>query len=289
MKIGIGIEASFIDRQGYGRWGEDTYNKLKEFGYSCVDFNMADTESIIYTAPKEESDAMLLHEKELALRAGIEINQAHGPWRCPVQDFTEADRIERMDKMKKSIRATAILGCKNWVIHPLMPYGTEEINTENAQKTWDINLTFMSELLKTAKEYDITICLENMPMHKFSLAKPSDILRFVQTINNEHFKICLDTGHVAVFDDLVLADETRRLGKEIRALHVHDNRNNLDLHLMPYLGVIDWESFAIALKDIQFDGCFSLETAPSKKLSDVLFEDTSRLLLKISQEITSCI
>lgn len=281
----IGIQTNLLDKDGYGRWKENMYIKLKEHGYSCTDYNMADTESIIYTLSQNESDAMLKSEKELAENAGIEISQVHGPWRYPPRDLTEEDRSERMEKMKKSIRSTAVLGCKNWVIHPIMPYGENDADTQNAQKTWDMNIKFMSELLKTAKEYGITICLENMPMRKFSLATPEKILKFVKEINDENFKICLDTGHVSVFEDLNMGDELRRLGDKIRVLHVHDNKWGADLHLAPYFGIIDWESFANALADIGFNGCFSLETMPSGKLSDNLFEEACRLLQKIASDI----
>ncbi len=285
----IGITTNSLDKLGYGRWGEEMYMKLKDHGYSCTDYNMSSTESVIYTSSQKDSDDMLLHEKQLALQAGIEIIQAHGPWRWPPVDSTEEGRSERMEKMKKSIRAASILGCKNWVVHPLMPYGISEVNTENSQKTRDINISFMKELLKTAKEYDVTICLENMPMQDFSLAKPEAILKFVETINDEHFKACLDTGHVSVFNDLNLGDEVRRLGDKLRVLHVHDNKLNSDLHMMPYFGIIDWSEFALALKDINFDGCFSLETIPPRKLSNDIFEDMCKLLLKIAKEIVSCI
>lgn len=280
----IGNKANTFD-EGYGRWGEDTYKKLKEHGYSCSDFDMSNTESILYTSSQEEVDAILLREKKLAQEAGIEIFQVHGPWRYPPRDFTKEDRKERMEKMKKSIRATALIGCKNWVVHPLMPYGMNEINTEDAQKTWDINIEFMRELLKTAKEYDITICFENMPMLEFSLAKPVDILKFVKEINDEHFKICLDTGHVSVFNDLIIGDEVRRLGDEIRVLHVHDNKMEKDLHLAPYFGNIDWSDFVSALKDIRFNGSFSLETIPPTKLPTVIFEDMCKLYAKIAEEV----
>ena len=104
--MNIGISANMY-KNAYDRWGEERYKKMKEHGYSSIDFGMADTNSIIYTASQEESDAILLHEKELAEKAGIEISQVHGPWRWPAKDFSEEDRNERMEKMKKSNRATA--------------------------------------------------------------------------------------------------------------------------------------------------------------------------------------
>lgn len=283
MKIGLQFQSE--DKLAHRRYGEARYKKLKEHGFSCADFNLVNTDSEIYTLSQEKSDAILLKEKALAEEAGVEIHQVHGPWRWPSKDYTEEDRRERMDKMKKSIRATAVLGCKNWIVHPIMPFGTDEIGTENAQKTWDLNIEFMSELLKTAKEYDVTICLENMPMVKFSLATPKDILRFVKAMNDEHFKVCLDTGHVSVFEGLSVGDSVRIIGDELRTLHVHDNKWGFNLHLMPYYGVIDWNDFANALREINYNGVFSLETLPPDSLTDELYEELSISLAKIAKLI----
>ncbi len=280
----IGITAKFGDN-GYGRWGKDIYNKLKEHGYSCSDFDMANTESLLYTLPQNESDKILIDEKLLAEKAGIEINQVHGPWRWPPRDFTKEDLTERMEKMKKSIRSSSVLGCCNWVVHPIMPFGINEAGKEEAKKTWDMNIEFMSELLITAKEYGIIICLENMPMTEFSLATPKDILKLVKYINDDNFKICLDTGHVSVFSGLSLGDSVRELGDEIRVLHVHDNMHHMDLHLMPYFGIIDWDEFAKALKVIEYNGSFSLETTPPKKFPDEIFEEMCITLSKIANNI----
>ena len=282
----IGNMASTLDKTGYGRWGEDTYKKLREHGYNTSYFSMANTDTVLYTAPVDEAKAILSHEKELAKDAGIEIEQVHGPWRYPPKDATEEDRAERMEKMKRSIELTAYLGVKNWIVHPLMPFGTSDCGSGNEDKTWEINLEFMSELLKTAKKHDVIICLENMPMKNFSLSKPEKILELVDTINDDNFKICLDTGHVATFEDkLSLADEVRRLGDKIYALHVHDNNFGIDLHMMPYHGRIDWDEFRKALKDINYRGSFNLETLPSRKLPDDIFEDMCKALGKIALKL----
>ena len=108
-------------------------------------------------------------------------------------------------------------------------------------------LCLMRELLKTAKEYDVILCLENMPFLDFSLSAPQEILKIVKEMNDDHFKICLDTGHVSVFGDLSVGDEVRRLNKEIRALHIHDNKFGIDSHYMPFFGKIDWKDFSKSL------------------------------------------
>ena len=139
------------------RWGDEKYRMLKSIGYSCVDYNLADTEIAPYTLDEQEFTAYLLAEKALATDAGIEISQIHGPWRWPPEDGTPENRAERLEKMRRSIKAAALLGCKYWVVHPIMPFGIEDIGTEKEQETWDLNLAFMRELLQTAIENDFDI------------------------------------------------------------------------------------------------------------------------------------
>lgn len=263
MKIGI---------ENGSRYGELAYKKFKEFGFDCIDFGLSHTESAFYSLPEAEIDALILKHKALADDAGIEISQVHGPWRYPPMDSTPEERSERFKKMARSIRSTALLGCKYWVIHPIMPFGTHDIEKGKEEETWKLNLEFFRALLPIAKQYGVIICLENMPMLNFSISKPVDILRLVEEINDESFEICLDTGHVTVFKELSIGEETRRFGKHLKVLHIHDNRMSLDMHLMPYLGKTDWEDFIASLKDIGYDGVFSFETLPPANFPDHLFD-----------------
>ena len=280
----IGISINIFDN-GYGRWKSEKYLKLKEHGFSCVDLNMSSTGTDIYRLPLKDAEALLLREKRLADEAGIRIHQSHGPWRSPIKDYLPEDRAERMDKMKRSIYLSALLDCRYWVIHPIMPFGANEIGSEAASGTWELNIEFMSELLRYAKQNNITICLENVPMSGFSLAKPADVHRVVSAIDDDNFKMCLDTGHVSVFDGLSVGDCIRAYGNDIKVFHVHDNRHGKDLHLFPYFGVIDWADVGNAIKEIGFKGVFSLETAPSEKLNDELFGEMCISLRKIAQQV----
>lgn len=256
MKIGLSVDPF---GSGYARFGENKFKTMAQHGFSAVDYKIANTDTPLYGMGRVELQQKMHQEKLSAQRAGIFISQVHGPWRYPPQDETVQNRQERMQKMQQSILATEQLGCKYWVIHPLMPFGMNDLGTENAPKTWEINLQFMTELLAFAKMHNVTICLENMPMPNFSMGAPSQILQFVQTINDDNFKICLDTGHTAVFPHLNVADEVRRLGKQIKVFHIHDNFGQFDEHMLPTKGKIDWDDFLLALKQIEFDGTFSLE------------------------------
>ena len=274
MKIGI-TESSY---RVYPK--EIRYQKMKEHGFTCADYGMSNTEVAPYTLDDAEFDAYLTEERRLAEDAGIVISQVHGPWRWPPQDATEEDRAERMEKMKRSIRGTAVLGCKNWIVHPIMPYGINELGTDDAQKTWDLNVVFMRELLACAKEHDIIICFENMPMPNFSLGSVEAIMRFVNEMNDDHFRVCLDTGHVNVFPGQTLYDAVHMIGDKLQALHVHDNSGKSDEHKLPWLGTADWEGFGRALREIGFDGVFSYETGPAIALPVDLYGDMLRFMVK---------
>lgn len=283
MKPGIYIN---IHKNGYTRFGENRYKKIYEHGFRYVDLNMADTDTPFYTSSLDEVEAVLIRERELAAEAGVGISQVHGPWRWPVRDFTPEDQSERAEKMKRSIVMTAMLGCKNWVIHPIMPYGLEDAGTPYESKTKEFNLKFMRDLLTVAKKCDVTICLENMPFPRLSISSPEQILEFVKEINDEHFKICLDTGHSTVFYNSAVADAVRTLGNYIRVLHVHDDRiGGHDLHLPPRYGIIDWEDFSKALHEIGFSGSFSLETAPPAAYPAEIFEQLCTSYAKIAEDI----
>lgn len=274
MKIGI-TESSY---RVYPK--EIRYQKMKEHGFTCADYGMSNTEVAPYTLDDAEFDAYLTEERRLAEDAGIVISQVHGPWRWPPQDATEEDRAERMEKMKRSIRGTAVLGCKNWIVHPIMPYGINELGTDDAQKTWDLNVVFMRELLACAKEHDIIICFENMPMPNFSLGSVEAIMRFVNEMNDDHFRVCLDTGHVNVFPGQTLYDAVHMIGDKLQTLHVHDNSGKSDEHRLPWLGTADWAGFGCALREIGFDGVFSYETGPAIALPVDLYGDMLRFMVK---------
>lgn len=284
MKIGI-QEISFR------RYGGNYFKKIKQYGFTAADYYMCDTESELYKMTEEERKAFLIKTSEMADEAGVELFQCHGPWRWPVRDNTPEDRAERMEKMKTSIRACSYMGCKNWVIHPIMPMGVNDRGTENEKKTWDMNKVFMTELLAYAKEYGVVICFENMPMTGLGIGYPLDILRFVEEMNDDNFKICFDIGHAEICKSQIsVADAIRRMGDKIACFHVHDNNGWADIHIMPTTGCVDWEEVCAAVKDIGYSGAFSLEcdaatTLPTEdlyvRLSQIYFEVAKHLVEKI--------
>lgn len=283
MRIGISVK---MREGGYDRFGDEKYTKIKSYGFDCVDFDMCNINHQLYKLGDEDFQAFMKKERELSQKAGIEIFQTHGPWPCPINSFEDADIHEKMEIIEMSIRGACILGCKYWVIHPLMPFGMDDIKQGLEEETWKINVSFMEGILRVAKKYDVTVCVENTPFTGFSLATPEQVLKLVKKVNDEHLKICFDTGHVAVFSNLSLGDSIRHLKDEIKVLHIHDNLGENDEHLFPYKGIIDWQEFSTAVKEIEFNGVLSLEIVPKESLPTVEFERQSIELAGIARKLT---
>lgn len=260
----------------------------RQAGFSCIDFNTSRTDIPFYTEPEAVMEKQMAQIREQLEGEGLTVNQIHGPW-CwpPIKDETPEGRILRAEEMKRSMRMAAMLGSPYWVVHPIMPHRVRDLQDGNEQSTWDLNVEFMSWLADYAQELNITVGLENMPHLHFSMAKPEKVLALIRQIGSPHFQMCLDTGHVATQPGLDLAEEVRRIGSHLRVLHIHDNGGEKDQHQWPGQGILPWDRFADALKDVGFSGVFSLETNPAVGLAEPEFIREAQALARIAQSISA--
>ena len=251
----IGLSNYYLEK-----YGLDTGAKrMASHGYSAVDYNFADTESIFYSEKEEKFMSMLYEIKNKLKTNGLFVNQIHGPWSWPVNDSTEDDRAERFGKMAKALVIAKHLGAKYMAIHPLMPFGNDSM--EKSEEVYNINVKYYSALANVAKNLGVIICLENLPFEKFPISSTEDVIKLIDIINHPNVKMCFDTGHAHILGES-LGDSIRLIGRDrLKILHVHDNPGH-DAHLPPYEGTIDWSDVAEGLFDIGYDGIFSLETSP---------------------------
>ena len=245
---------------------ENEIRQLKDIGFDCIDYQgFINTQTPLYEMSETDFETYLQNQRQITESAGIQISQAHGPWRYPICDSTEEERNERFEKMSKAIRGTAILGCDRMVLHNIMPQGKVD---ENASLVKALNRDFFLRLCEVGRENGVVICLENMPFSGQCLARPWQTLDFVKSFDSKWFRVCLDTGHCAVLG-ISAGDAVRLIGKEyLWALHVHDNDGIKDLHRAPCDGVLDWADFGDALAQIGFEGTLSLETVVPKTLDE---------------------
>ena len=144
-------------------------------------------------------------------------------------------------------------------------------------------------MLPVAKNEGVTICLENIPSpegHSFSKIK--DTKELIRSINDRNVKICYDIGHCnAMGEDQY--ESIKLYGDDLVALHVHDDMNRQDRHIMPYQGQIKWDMVIKGLHDIGFKGCVSLETEVAPQTPEPMREQMRIALSGIARYIANSI
>lgn len=273
-----------ITNTSYGVYTfEEAIAKIASQGYDCIDYQgFVDVETDFFKLPEDDFLAELGRQKALFSSHGLDVSQSHAPWRTP-KDGDPEERRKWILAMEKSIRGAYALGCSRFVVHPLMPYMD---TAQNPDEVWQMNEKFLGELADYAGDYGITVCLENMPFPVFPIATVDHCIEMLDRLGRDNLRICLDTGHAAIFEGSDLSRAVRKLGSRLEAVHIHDNMGKIDEHLIPGEGIIDWDGFASALCEIGFDGVVSLETSPKhRQHPECEWEQRELALVKIATNL----
>ena len=254
--------------------------------YSCFDMRTNKDSALLQPDYKEYAKRV----KELAERNGIVFNQAHAPYPSSLAD--EEFTADIFKKIVRSMEFASLLGAKNIVVHPKqhLKYGN------NIQALKEINLEFYNSLIPYCKEYNITVCIENMWQYTetrqitYSVCATCDEFReYIKMLNSPYIKGCLDIGHA----NLVESDIPHFisvLGDELVALHVHDAAYNADTHIVPYslMGSEYWENIMKALADSGYAGDLTFEANRTiAHLPDALTPSGAKFMADVGKYLVS--
>ena len=272
MEISV-QSGGIVDRIG----AENCYASIKAAGFTAIDWNIdhalssKDIKGLTYAGKsvfeRSLQEVIDYHASELnAIRKhGLAITQAHAPFPAYVPGHPEV--LEYMIHVYENcIRLCHYAGCKNLVIHGISLEESDQINTPETIAA--LNLHLYESLIPTLLECDVTVCLENLFTRRpapteGACSDPHEAVLLIDALNEkagrEVFGFCLDVGH------LQLLNKNFRtyipiLGKRIKALHLHDNDGQDDLHLAPMTGIVNWAVLCDCLKEIGYDGDISFET-----------------------------
>lgn len=208
--------------------------------------------------------------KQIGLDYGISCNQSHAPFPSTVHK----------DWLKRAIECTAEAGGEICVIHP------------DNNKTPEGNAEMHFSLLPFAKEHGVKIATENMwnwdtEKDEACFAACSTAKSFrehIDVVNDEMFVACLDIGHAEMRGLHTSAVEmVHMLGNKLQALHIHDNDKHYDNHQIPFSMNIDFEAVVRALKEIRYDGYFTLEA--DNYMSQCPGDEIISRLMKLSETV----
>lgn len=263
-----------------------SFKILQHAGFTCCDFSLngylkntdiyRDNLNHFFDRNRTELMEFFKPYKEAAEIMGIKINQMHMPY--PIYVPKGRDKLNDYlwnQVASKSMEICKFLECQYIVVHgfKLANY----LGSEDAE--WAETEKFINSLAPLAKQYGITICIENLYdgiAGHLAEGPGCDEIKAVKRIDEINKKygaevlgFCFDTGHA----NLVGLDFEKfitTLGSRLKVLHIHDNDGIRDLHQIPFTftktrennSSTDWNGFIRGLRAIHFDKVLSFETAP---------------------------
>jgi sugar phosphate isomerase/epimerase len=124
----------------------------------------------------------------------------------------------------------------------------------------------IEELHSIARSLDTRLALEVIPN---SISSAETLVRLIEDeLEVSDIGVCLDFGHGFLMGDLVDAIETA--SGYLVTTHVHDNQGQIDEHLVPFEGAIDWPAALMAIQKVGYDGALVMEVANTATSAQVL-------------------
>ncbi len=225
-----------------GHSAEDAIDRLARLGYEGIDMGFdywVFSGSPFLAADYLEWAAGL---KAHADAAGIAYTHSHAAHDAGATYWTG-----------RSIQASAVIGAKYCVVHPIYQDAENNVITD-AEAFITVNAEAIRQLLPKAEECGVVILSENIPWG--AAADPRIIADLVREVDSPWFGWCFDTGHAycrGFYPEILSECCVVPL-----SLHIQDSIGGDD-HLIPGDGVIDWDVFVQTLKSIGYTGDCVLE------------------------------
>lgn len=238
---------------------EKEIERIIRCGFRFLDFNFLDWNSDRRSPfTGEHWESWITGCGETAAKNGAVFNQAHAPCHDGMRydGMTDADFFELQ---VRAIKGCAMLGIPWMVYHPIYTDSPDWMR---------INHEIFDPLAEVSRKYGVGMALENtwISRQNVPLWRTENLIALADSFADPIVGICWDVGHcnmTAGRDDLKeYTDQYRELtkvGKRLKALHIHDNSGCRDDHIAPFDGNIDWDSVMRALRDIGYEHSFTYE------------------------------
>jgi sugar phosphate isomerase/epimerase len=139
--------------------------------------------------------------------------------------------------------------------------------------TWKYLLEGLGRLLEAAREFDVSIVLENSPYGFHGTAE--ELLRVVEVIDHPRLGLCYDVANAPPDENVAAA--VRRIASRLRLAHVSDTSAARWNHTSPGRGEVDFHAFAGALRASGFRGVTVYELVDGEDPMPRLRADIGRL------------
>ena len=139
-------------------------------------------------------------------------------------------RIDSMDEVRRAIEVAEHIPFEYLILH--MGLAEEEYSLGK----FDLLFSSIEHLRLFARQRGVSILLENIPNE---ITLPYRLVEFLEYTKLPDMGFCFDTGHAHMTSGVRQGFQAMR--ERIRSVHLHDNLGEIDNHLFPFEGSIDWQ------------------------------------------------
>lgn len=145
-----------------------------------------------------------------------------------------------------------------------------------APKPSELGVKRIQLIVDHAEKLGIKVAFENTKIFGY-------IEYVLDRIKNKNAGVCYDAGHCHChFNDKF---SWQKFKNKIFAIHLHDNDQSDDQHLLPFEGTIDWQELVNHLNNANYNGPVILESCYRNQYLNMSLLDFYKLSLKKAKEI----
>ena len=235
---------------------------LKNLDIKDINFNIKMFEKI---APTNHWSILSDRVREYIDNLNLKIEITHAPYENSLI-LSNGYNKELIERTKKAIEVTKILGAYKMVIHSGISYKNQKYDEDLTIKD---NVCFWKEVCEYAKQNNIILAFENDVVaddyDKNEIFKPSlkTVNTFVSILKQEYdnVSICYDIGHSYIAHNDLYLDFMKDIIQNISCFHLHNNKGHFDkentwkndTHNPCFDGDIEFEEFFKNLKQVGYN------------------------------------
>jgi sugar phosphate isomerase/epimerase len=218
---------------------------IARLGFDCVDIH---TEAIGLSKDQIQHVARTCAKLNLPIISVPHCSLGLSDFSAPVREF-------HIERTKRFIDVAAAWEAKNVLVVIGEYMWQREIIPPASQWAWAIESC--RRIGDYAAKHRLDIALEIEPFRSSILNSIDEMVRFVDECAHERIRANIDVSHLVLGD--VTADYVKKL--KGKAIHVHLSDCNGMTHgdLPPGRGVVKFEPYLQAIKELEMDGVVSLE------------------------------
>lgn len=168
-----------------------------------------------------------------------------------------------LDVYFESAKISEEINASTMTIHPgVSNYLMQKIQRFNKQILTDAVL----KLLDVTKNFNVKLCMENMPKGVNMLQSLDDLSSFFEDIDRQELYFTWDTSH-SWTNDLAAADVWQNMGPITKNIHLVDNQDKeTDKHPTLGTGKVDFEDIIELLKQNSYQNALIIELSSAEGL-----------------------